>query len=100
MENTNINARFKKIREECGITQTQLAKKLGVSKGTIYYYETGYTAFKIIDTLRNYCKIAGITWDYLLDGKEKDIDFELLSLIEPLSHDQKKALIELIKSIK
>ena len=33
--------RFKQLREESGLTQEELARRLGVSKGTVGNYESG-----------------------------------------------------------
>ena len=54
----SIGSRIKQRREELGLTQPELAKIIGVSKGTIGNYETGLSApneknfFKLFDALK------------------------------------------------
>lgn len=54
----SIGSRIKQRREELGLTQPELAKLIGVSKGTIGNYETGLSApneknfFKLFEVLK------------------------------------------------
>lgn len=57
-------ARIKELREEKGLTQAQLAKKIGISSSTIAMIESGARE----GSLKNLTKIAdffGVTIDYL-----------------------------------
>ena len=60
-------AKIKELREKQGLSQAQLAKKIGVSSSTIAMIESGARE----GSLKNLTKIAdffGVTIDYL-DGK-------------------------------
>lgn len=60
-----LGNRLKSLREENGLTQEELAKKLSVSKSAISYYENG----KRIPTVDNFHKLASIlnvSFDYLV----------------------------------
>ena len=60
-----LGNRIKNLREENGLTQEELAKKLSVSKSAISYYENG----KRIPTVDNFHKLArilNVSFDYLV----------------------------------
>jgi len=45
--------RFKQLREESGLTQEELARRLGVSKGTVGNYESGARTPRKLDDLNS-----------------------------------------------
>lgn len=53
--------RLKKVREEKGLTQEELAKKAGVSRITIVGIETGRTQVTRTDTLAKIADAVGKT---------------------------------------
>lgn len=57
--------RIKKLRKKSGLTQKQLAKKIGVNTVTLSRYETGDRKPKI-DKLLKMSKIFGVKLEYLL----------------------------------
>lgn len=61
--------RLKKLREEAGYTQQQLAKLVSLSQQTIGHYEVG-RAKPDADTLEMFADIFGTTVDYLLGRTE------------------------------
>lgn len=79
--------RLKLLREAAGITQAELADKLGVSRGTISYYEK---AERIAD-IDFLCKVAalfGVTYDYLL-GESDSAIIEYREITEKLNFSDK-----------
>jgi len=60
-----MGERLKKIRKDAGLTQVQLAEKLGFSQFTIAAMETERTQ-PTIQTIRQYVKIFGVTADYII----------------------------------
>lgn len=58
-----------KYRKAKGITQRELAEKLGVAQPTITQYETGARKPDIV-TLKKLAKILGCTTDQLLEPIE------------------------------
>lgn len=58
-----------KYRKANGITQRELAEKLGVAQPTITQYETGVRKPDIV-TLKKLAKILGCTTDQLLEPIE------------------------------
>jgi len=61
----NFPQRLKMLREEAGLTQKQLAEKLGVSRGTIGMYEIGQRD-PDTETLQKLSDIFRVSVDYLL----------------------------------
>lgn len=71
--------RLKALREHVGLTQEQLAKKLGVSRGSISYYENG-DRIPDIEFLHTASEYFDVSYDFLLGGKvggEKEIERKL-----------------------
>jgi len=77
-----MGERIKELRKKSGMTQTDLAKKLGVTKGTISTWETGSRSpsFEVIDEL---CDMFHASMDYIMgrtdvnsfhEMTEEDID--------------------------
>ena len=86
----NINAqkmfgkRLKFLRKSCGMTQTQLAQKIGMSTSTIGMYEQGRRE-PGLDIMFKLCYIFGVAPNELLgyrydDGKTIEIKNELALL--------------------
>lgn len=67
--------RLKKLRTAHGLSQAQLAHKLGIQTAAISKYETGRAQLSE-DTIRHLCLILNTTSDYLLglsDFNAKDL---------------------------
>ncbi len=60
---------IKKLREQKGLTQMQMADALHVSRGSIAMWETG-RAFPRAELLPTIAKMLGCTIDELYDEKE------------------------------
>lgn len=60
-----IGYRLKKLRIERGMTQTQLAQRIGVTKSTISGYELELRK-PTYDILRKIAQLFGVTTDYLV----------------------------------
>ena len=58
--------RIRQLRQELGLTQEELGKKIGQTKSNISKYETGALE-PGIDTLKMLSEIFGVTLDYLLE---------------------------------
>lgn len=62
---TEVGKRIKDLRNELGLTQTQLAQKIGVATNTVSQYEKGLSKTSI-DVIANLAVILETTTDYLL----------------------------------
>ena len=61
--------RLKALRERNGLNQGQLAKKLGISRGSISFYENG-DRVPDIETFDMICDFFNVSYDYLLGKSE------------------------------
>ena len=64
-----INIKIKELRQEKELTQSELAKEIGVNRRTITGYEAGRRQ-PDIDTIKKLCKFFNVTSDYLLGIEE------------------------------
>lgn len=62
---TEIGKRIKELRSELGLSQAQLAEKIGVAQNTVAQYESGKSKISI-DVLVNLAKVFEISTDYIL----------------------------------
>lgn len=72
--------RFKQLREESGLTQEELARRLGVSKGTVGNYESGARTPRKLDDLNSLADYFNVEIDYLLGRSNDRPDFTLEEL--------------------
>lgn len=70
-----FSTRLKILRQQYGLTQSELAKQLGVSTSTIGMYEQGRRE-PDHKTLLVICKLFGISTDYLLGSEETVSSYE------------------------
>ena len=67
----NFQERLKKRRIAAGLTQVELATKVGVSTRTIQNYESGFRKVNNIEIARKLAEVLGTNVDELLDAGEK-----------------------------
>ena len=72
-----IGSRLKTLRKGRGLTQTQLAEKVGLSRCTISNYECGRRSPHISE-IRLLSEFFGVSLDYF-GAETQDESFELLS---------------------
>lgn len=63
--NSDFAARLKELREDKGLSQSELADKLGVSRGSISFYEN-CSRVPDIDVLLSICNLFSISSDYMI----------------------------------
>lgn len=86
----NYCDRLKELREDAGLSRSQLASKFRYTPSTIKKWEQGDRNINL-ETLRAYHNLFRVSYDFLLDGKtEKNNLEELLQSYETLSKDEKK----------
>lgn len=62
--------RLRELRNEKGLTQEQLAKKLNINNRRISNYENNLTQ-PDIDTIEKFCKFFNVSADYFLGFKDE-----------------------------
>lgn len=60
-----INERIRALREDRGLTQTELANALGTTQQQIYKYEKGIQEMTY-NRLKELCQYYGVSADYVL----------------------------------
>jgi len=64
---------LKELRQQYGITQVELAKKLGVPQSFVSKYESGERQLDILE-LRQICQHIGISFDSFIRQLEEKIN--------------------------
>ena len=82
--------KIKELRIESGMTQKQLAERLGVAKSVVSYYEHG-ERFPSYDVLIKLSQIFHVTTDYLLN-----VEHDRLLDVSGLNEEQINAINNLI----
>lgn len=70
-EKVEFNNRLKELRTQAGLTQLQLAQRLGITKSVISFYELSERA-PSPDVLIQLAKIFHVSTDYLLGLDKKE----------------------------
>lgn len=92
-----IGDRIRNQREHNGLTQTELAEKIKVSKQTLYKYENNIVTNIPSDKIEDIAKILDVSPSYLM-GWEDNLTSENADLIPDILCDG--VLIEHIKKMK
>lgn len=67
-----LSMRLAKFRRNAGLTQTQLARAIGVSQRVVAYYEGEFHS-PLIDLLPRYANCLGVSVDQLIGSEENDM---------------------------
>lgn len=87
----DFGMRLKKLRQAKKISQEELAKKLGVSKGTVYRYESNTQAISF-ETATKLAVTLGTSLDYLAG-----LENATMIRIPNLTEEQKKVLLDFVR---
>lgn len=95
-----LAARIKFARQDCGMSASQFARKVGVSPTCVFNWEAGNTQPKS-ENIRKICSVLQVHQDFLLPRiLPEDIDWSAMRIVEaPMDHqdsliDELKALVE------
>ncbi|MBR2025354.1 MAG: helix-turn-helix transcriptional regulator [Clostridia bacterium] len=86
----NIADRIRYLRDKSGLTQTDLANKLGISRSAVNSWEMSIT-YPSLSNLVEMSKIFKVSLDYLVASSEK-----MLVDISDLSTEEKEIVLKLI----
>ena len=89
----NIADRIRYLRDKSGLTQTDLANKLGISRSAVNSWEMSLTS-PSLSNLVEMSKIFKVTMDYLVTASEK-----MLVDISDLSTEEKEVVLKLISCL-
>lgn len=88
---SEIGSRIRMLRLSHNWSQAELARRIGVNKSVIGFYELG-ERFPTYDVLIRLCKLFAVTSDYLIMGDEA-------SHLDSLTDDQKNAIRTIIAGL-
>lgn len=71
-----LGDRIRKARIQYGMSQAELARRIGVSKNTMNLIESGKTPDPAVSRIRAIADILGISMDYLAGRKDEDPELE------------------------
>ena len=74
MSEMTVGDRIRTTRKREGISQTDLAQKMGVIKQTLYKYETGIVTNIPSEKIEAAAAALGVTPGYLMGWEEQDAD--------------------------
>ena len=98
-----IGEKIREMRNQAGLTQEQLAEKIGISVKYISRIETGKSGIKT-QTLIKYINLLGITpnvfYKSFVDNSEIMSNIRLSEKIETLSEDKKEFISNIIDELK
>jgi len=89
--NTTPNQRIQELREKAGLTQTELAKRLGVTRAAVSQWETALS-IPSLNFVIELSKLFNVSIDYVLGLN----DIEAVN-IGHLDDEQKKVIYSLVK---
>jgi transcriptional regulator with XRE-family HTH domain len=88
--------RFKKLREERGLSQSDLAKELNISRGSVSFYENGSRS-PDIKVLADICNYFHVSSDWLIgisSVKSPSIEIRAIGAVTGLTEDAINALVK------
>ena len=103
MDYYEIGQRIRKIRKACGLSQEELAERVGISTTHMSHIETGNTKLSLA-VLVAISEVLDVRTDELIFGNPKitttDAAEEISMLLESCDHNQKMIILDMIKSLK
>lgn len=97
-----LKKNIKELRTENGLTQAELAEKIGVSQGAVYFWEKGINE-PTAGYLIKMAELFGVSLDELLSytvsdkGKMSEREGEMSKLFSSLNHEQQDLMIKIAK---
>ncbi len=94
----SMGTKIKNLREKAGMTQTELADKLGLSKSVISAYEKGIRnpSFKVLPILAQIFNVTELYFFEKGEWKNQPVTID----ISDLNIDQQRIIISLVNEFK
>lgn len=100
MDYFEIGQRMKSKRKSLGMTQLELATRVGLTESSISRYESGKIATMPTSTIKKICKVLQIDTTELLGLESNTFEYdlkEILSLADDFNAGIKDELLNIIK---
>lgn len=94
----SLGKRLRRLRKNADMTQAKLSELLNMDGDTYGNYEREKTE-PSIDTIVALAQLYNVTTDYILIGKEMDVDGKVSSLMSQCPDDKLSALIAVMEGI-
>ncbi len=94
----NIGSKITTARQQCGMTQSELADKMCVTRQTVSRWEAG-TAFPDVEKVAHIAKLLGVSCDYLLDDEYSAGDYVEIREEKKALQEENSCITELLKSL-
>ena len=86
----NIADKIRYLRDKAGLTQTALAKRLGISRSAVNSWEMSLSSPSVANIIEM-TQIFHVSADYLLDASDK-----MMIDITDLTNDEREVVLKLI----
>lgn len=93
-----IGKRIEEIRKEMKMTKEKFAKEIGISGQYLGIVEKGGSSLSY-DKLKKLCDLSGYSADYILFGKDSDINNKTKKVLEGFSDKQIQEACKIISKI-
>ncbi len=96
----SIGERIKRLRQESGLSQVEVAEKANISKQTLYKYENNIVTNIPLENIETLAKILSVTPGYIM-GWENNEDYaqKLANKILALSEENRKLIETMIDKL-
>lgn len=93
-----LGLRIMQRRKALGITQRELAEKIGVSDNQVSNIETG-RCYPRMNNFIKICEIFGVNADYLLTGTmQQEVSADIMDLISICTPEEQRTIWKLLDS--
>lgn len=94
----NIGSKITMARRQCGMTQSELADKMCVTRQTVSRWEAG-TALPDVEKVAHIAKLLGVSCDYLLDDTYETQDNTEMKEVQKKPQQGNGCVTELLQSL-
>lgn len=107
---SSIGERVRQLREDRGLSQAELARRIGIKQPSLWLIEKGETRTVKVSTLEALCEALSTTKEFLLRGDDchdspeslelSAMESELIHILRTLPPDRRISLLEYARFIK
>lgn len=95
-----IGERIKRTREKCGLSQTELAEKIGVSKQTLYKYENNIVTNIPSNKIELLADKLGVSESYIMGWEEEIESIDFVEVVNAMFDPDLKLFFEAVAEMR